>query len=63
MVCVANNLLLRVGRLVIAPKLRIDMLTKIHTGHQGITKCQRRVAQSGWWPGITKDLEGLISKC
>ena len=60
---VANDLLLRGSRLVIPPKLRTDILTKIHTGHQGITKCWRCVAQSVRWPGITKDLEGLISKC
>ena len=37
--CVANDLLLRGSRLIIPPKLRTDMLTKIHTRHQGITKC------------------------
>ena len=37
--CVANDLLLRGSRLVIPPKLRTDILNKIHSGHQGITKC------------------------
>ena len=61
--CVANGLLLRGSRLVIPPSLRPDILNKIHTGHQGITKCRRRIAQTVWWPGIAKDLENLISKC
>ena len=61
--CVANGLLLRGSRLVIPPNLQTDILNKIHTGHQGITKCRRRAAHSVWWPGITKDLENLISKC
>ena len=61
--CVANDLLLRGSRLVIPPKLRTDILHKIHTGHQGITKCRRRTSQSVWWPCISKDLEDLISKC
>ena len=61
--CVANGLLLRGGRLVIPPNLRSDILNKIHTGHQGITKCRRRAAQSVWWPGLTKDIEDKISKC
>ena len=37
--CVANDLLLRGSQLVIPPKLTTDILNKIHTGHQGITKC------------------------
>ena len=37
--CVANDLLLRGSRLVIPPSLWPDILNKIHTGHQGITKC------------------------
>ena len=36
---VANGLLLRGSRLVIPNNLRTDILNKIHTGHQGITKC------------------------
>ena len=60
--CVANGLLLRGGRLVIPPNLRSDILNKIHTGHQGITKCRRRAAQSVW-PGLAKDIEDKISKC
>ena len=61
--CVANGLLLRGSRLVIPPNLQPDILNKIHTGHQGITKCRRHIAQTVWWPGIAKDLENLISKC
>ena len=60
---VANGLLLRGSRLVIPNNLKADILNKIHTGHQGITKCQWRAAHSVWWPGIAKDLETLISKC
>lgn len=60
---VANGLLLRGSRLVIPQNLKADILNKIHTGHQGITKCRRRAAHSVWWPGIARDLENLISKC
>lgn len=60
---VAKGLLLRGSQLVIPPNLRKDILNKIHTGHQGITKCQRRAAQSVWWPGIIKDLKKLVSQC
>jgi len=61
--CVAIGLLLRGSRLVIQPSLQADIFNKIYTGHQGITKCQRCVAETVWWPGIAKDLEKLILKC
>ena len=60
---VNKGLLLRGNRLVIPSNLRPNILDKLHVGHQGITKCRRRAAQSVWWPGIYKDIEQMISKC
>ena len=45
------------------PALRQSMLTKIHTGHQGITKCRERAKQSVWWPGLSKQIEDFVDKC
>ena len=45
---IEQGLLLKGARLVIPPALRQSMLTKIHTGHQGITKCRERAKQSVW---------------
>ena len=39
------------------------MLDKLHTGHQGITKCHERARQSIWWPGLSKQLEELVKCC
>jgi transposase InsO family protein len=60
---VQNGLILRGGRMVIPPPMRKDVLRKIHTGHQGITKCRERARQSVWWPGLSKQLEGLVHSC
>ena len=37
--------------------LRVEMLEKLHQGHQGITKCRGHARQSIWWPGLSKQLE------
>jgi len=60
---VHKGLLLRGNRLVIPPALRKEILAKIHSGHQGATKCRARARQSVWWPGLGKELEDLISNC
>jgi len=49
--------------LVVPQTLQAEILGKLHCGHQGMTKCRERVRQSVWWPGINKDIEGMISKC
>ena len=54
---------MRNNRIVIPSSLHSDMLDKLHTGHQGITKCRQRAQQSVWWPGLSKRLEELVTNC
>lgn len=61
--CIENGLLMRGNRIVIPPPLRRELLSKIHTGYQGITKCRERARQSVWWPGVSKELEELVRNC
>ena len=60
---IQQGLLMRNNRIVIPSSLHSDMLDKLHTGHQGITKCHRRAQQSVWWPGLSKRLEELVTNC
>ena len=60
---VSKDLLLRGSRLVIPQSLQPEILTKLHTGHQGISKCRQCALQSVWWPAITKDIEDTINCC
>ena len=54
---------MRNNRIVIPSSLHEDMLDRLHTGHQGITKCRRRALQSVWWPGLNSHLERLVTNC
>ena len=60
---VYDGLLLRGGHIVIPPPLRKELLNRIHSGHQGITKCRERARQSIWWPGLAKELGELVRNC
>ncbi|XP_022784584.1 uncharacterized protein K02A2.6-like [Stylophora pistillata] len=58
-----NGLLMRGRGLIIPPKLRPDVLRRLHDGHQGITKTRTNAASSVWWPGISNDICKVVSSC
>jgi len=51
-----SGLLLRGRRVIIPPRLRADVLRRLHDGHQGITKTRAKAASLVWWPGISQDI-------
>ena len=53
---IQDGILLYDDRLVIPAMLQQQILTKLHTGHQGIHKCKQRAHESVWWPGIGIEL-------
>ena len=59
-ISVQNGLLMRGNRIIIPSEMRLQMLDKIHQGHQGIEKCRRKARVSVWWP---KQLEELVKNC
>lgn len=58
-----SGLLMRGSGVVILSALRLEMLNRIHTGYQGISKCCERAKQSLWWPGLSQQLEELLKNC
>ena len=43
--------------------MREDILKQIHEGHLGFNKCQMRVKETIYWPGLNDQLENLIINC
>lgn len=58
-----KNLLFRNSRLVIPESFHQEILKRLHSGHQGITKCLRQARSSVWWPGISKQLKNYVEDC
>ena len=58
-----NGLMMTSNRIVIPKDLQQEVLSQLHSGHQGIHKCKERACCSVWWPGINVDIEEYIKKC
>ena len=62
-ITVQQGILMKGDRVIIPSKLRLDVLDKIHTGHQGIQKCRERAKSGVWWPNLSKQIEDLVREC
>ncbi len=60
---IEEGILMRANQIVIPANLQKETLEQLHTGHQGIRKCQRRAMQSVWWPGLSTQLEHIVRNC
>ena len=63
---IANNLLLYGNCIIVPYSMKDAILGKVHAGHQGIQRCQLRLATSVWWPGAMKEVRrtnGQVVSC
>ena len=58
-----EELLLYNGRIVVPSTMQEETLRKLHHGHQGIQRCRLRANTAVWWPGISRKIEDLVSRC
>ncbi|MBJ4745742.1 hypothetical protein JGE88_24165, partial [Salmonella enterica subsp. enterica serovar Indiana] len=58
-----DRYLLYGARLIIPPALQLEILTKLHDCHLGISKCRDRAKQSVWWLGLSSQLRNLVETC
>ena len=58
-----EGLILRGARIYIPEKLQTSVLQCLHQSHMGIEKTKARANEIIFWPGMTKNIETIISKC
>ena len=58
-----DGLLFKDERIIIPNNMKTEMLECAHFAHAGIGACQRRLRDSMYWPGMTKDLEKFVENC
>ena len=59
----SNGLLSHDDRIVIPADMREEILERINTGHQDITKCRHRHNLSLWCSGISKEIKTKVESC
>ena len=58
---VVDGLVLKGQHIVIQNKLRQSCLARLHIAHMGVNKTLYQARQSVFWPGLTKDINEIIS--
>ena len=56
-------IVLRQSHIIIPEKLRGEVLTLAHQGHQGAVKTKARLREKVWWPGMDRQCETVIKRC
>ena len=60
---IVQGILMKFNHIVVPSSLKLEILDRIHEGHQGIVKCRARARESGWWPGLSREIHDLVTNC
>ena len=60
---VVYGILLKSSRILVPSAMKLQVLDKIHEGHQGIVKCRERAKTSVWWPCLSREVHDLVENC
>ena len=62
-VSILDGVLLKGHRVIIPQNMREVVLSQLHEGHLGISKCKLRARNSVFWPGLNSEIEEKIGSC
>ena len=58
-----DGVILYRDRILVPEALRPNVLTNLHAAHQGVSNMLSRAESSTFWPGITKEIQDIRSRC
>ena len=58
-----DGLILKGNQVVIPLTLRNHYLNQVHTGHQGVTRCQQRARSCIYWPNMNREIQERVQHC
>ena len=60
----SEGLILRNGiQIVIPSAIRKEIMSRLHSSHQGINGTRRRARKSVYWPGLNSDITSTVAAC
>ena len=62
-VATADGLLFKGTRLIAPKVMRPEILRQIHKSYLGIAKCRQRAREVLFWPGMSRDVEQMVTNC
>ena len=58
-----NGILYKGDRMIIPKQVQKNMLSRLHSSHQGVEATLRRARDSIYWHGMTNDIKEMIGQC
>ena len=62
-ITIQDKMLLKGNQIIIPKKMQHKMLQKIHESHLGIIKCKQIARDSIFWPGMSSQIQDIVSRC
>ena len=58
-----NGVLFKSQRVIVPKAILPEILTRIHSSHQGIVSCLRKAKDIVFWPGMNSQIKALVERC
>ena len=58
-----NGILFKNQRVIVPKAMRPEILSRIHSSHQGVASCLRKARDIVFWPGMSAEIKDQVEKC
>ena len=58
-----NGILFKNQRVIIPKAMRSEILSRVHSSHQGIASCLRKAKDIVFWPGMNVTIKEMVTSC